>query len=391
MDSQSHRSFRPEIATPVRVEGLEARRLLSGGGKVLVTEVLRAHDLVQAEAAPSTRGSKLTVGEDQPVIGRAAEGNSIVQSDAVETSPSSSDAYEAVASSDSASNLSGDNSLSDSAPDGSSASTGDTGSGIEASQAASFASPVLAANQSLARSKASTGARRALDDEASDSSSETTAPEDTQSVASSAAIFSTGEAQGEIATTSASSGTTSVFVSGSATAGPPVLSEDGATSPAQSPSSATSPSDAQNVATLEAGIATTARYSVRAHRSHEARLNAGPTLPEPELSLDEMPGPFTGDLAGDFLPFDRALLERAVDRFIDDFDRVAAELVHLGTSPSVLTTISVVAISALACGVIMEQRRRSRRGGDNPAPSHEDGFSYITGLPHSWSWSLART
>jgi hypothetical protein len=152
---------------------------------------------------------------------------------------------------------------------------------------------------------------------------------------------------------------------------------------------ATSPDDQAAVAG-ETSVAVV-RPGTRVHLSHAGRTAALDLLHEPELSSAEMPGPRLADLAGDFLPFDRAALERAVDRFLDQFDGIASELARLETSTGMLTTMSIVGIGALASGIIIQQhRRRSQLARGVSMPAEEDEFLYFTGLPRSWSWSIAK-
>jgi hypothetical protein len=101
-------------------------------------------------------------------------------------------------------------------------------------------------------------------------------------------------------------------------------------------------------------------------------------------------GPSYAGLASGFLPLDRAAFEKAVDQFLEQFESIAAELVDFEPSARIFATMSVVALSAFACVVVIQKRQRSLAAAGTAA-GDEAGFSYLTGLPHSWSWSIAKS
>ena len=74
MRSRASSTFRPHLGGPMGGEGLEERRLLNGGGKVVAIERLRANDA--AEIDVSRRALKVAAGEDQAkaLEDRAASG-----------------------------------------------------------------------------------------------------------------------------------------------------------------------------------------------------------------------------------------------------------------------------------------------------------------------------
>jgi hypothetical protein len=115
---------------------------------------------------------------------------------------------------------------------------------------------------------------------------------------------------------------------------------------------------------------------------------AGVSL-EPGLVPGAITEPRYAGLAAGFLPLDRAAFERAVDRFLGQFESLATDLADFEAPGSVFTAMSIVGVGALASGVIVQKRRRSLAA-DETAPNDQAGFSYFTGLPHSWSWSVAK-
>ena len=100
-------------------------------------------------------------------------------------------------------------------------------------------------------------------------------------------------------------------------------------------------------------------------------------------------GPRCADLAGDFLPFDRAALERAVDRFLDQFEGLTTELARFDASTA------AVAPTTLAAGrprpVCHPAASALAAPAGDAALNDQERFSYFTGLPKSWSWGLAET
>jgi hypothetical protein len=106
---------------------------------------------------------------------------------------------------------------------------------------------------------------------------------------------------------------------------------------------------------------------------------------------DEISAPLARDLVSEFLPFDRATLERAIDRFLDQSGGLAAELARLETTTSVLSVVTLVGMTAIASQVVIRQRRlRDERPG-GPADDDEQGSRGLPRLPNSWSWGLDGT
>jgi hypothetical protein len=112
---------------------------------------------------------------------------------------------------------------------------------------------------------------------------------------------------------------------------------------------------------------------------------------ESAFANDEISVPLARDLVADFLPFDRATLERAIDQFLDQSGGLAAELARLETSTSVLSVVTLVGMTAIASQVVIRQRRlRDERAG-MPANDNEQCSGGLPRLPDSWSWGLDGT
>ena len=93
------------------------------------------------------------------------------------------------------------------------------------------------------------------------------------------------------------------------------------------------------------------------------RLEAGP-LPEAEpLEMDtavgnvEMPSPRYADLLTEFLPFDRACVEHAIDGFLDRFESLGAELTDLRETTNLVPLAAATAVTCLAVEVALRRRR----------------------------------
>jgi hypothetical protein len=103
-----------------------------------------------------------------------------------------------------------------------------------------------------------------------------------------------------------------------------------------------------------------------------------------------MPGPQFAGLVSEFLPVDRATLERAVDRVLDTFDSVAGQLPTFGQPSALLISAGTIALGMLTLVAI----RRRGRSGDQGNLSHYETrrveMALLRSLPNSWNWDLAR-
>jgi hypothetical protein len=120
-------------------------------------------------------------------------------------------------------------------------------------------------------------------------------------------------------------------------------------------------------------------------------IQRGTGRPEIGLPSDERAGsdsdladPQRADLLSHFLPFDRSVLEDALDRFLDSYAGLGAAMSG-GTGPlSVVPALMALAVSILACDVALHLRR-SR--GDGRLAEGDAGPLHFPGLPGLWSRS----
>jgi hypothetical protein len=106
------------------------------------------------------------------------------------------------------------------------------------------------------------------------------------------------------------------------------------------------------------------------------------------LDADGTLAPRFADLISDCMPVDRATLERAIDKFLDQFEGIAVELTHLGASTNMLSMVSAIACTAVAAEVVIRQRRAGGAWPGALAADDGDGLAALPGLPNSWSWGL---
>ena len=92
------------------------------------------------------------------------------------------------------------------------------------------------------------------------------------------------------------------------------------------------------------------------------------------------PAPRSSDLLTEFLPFDRASLEDAIDRFLAPLEDLGGELANWSSPTSLLPAATVVATAALASEVL---RRRYRRDDGEDARRGPRPISPV--IPTAWS------
>jgi hypothetical protein len=102
---------------------------------------------------------------------------------------------------------------------------------------------------------------------------------------------------------------------------------------------------------------------------------------EPPPVEEAAPPPRCADLVTEFLPFGRASLEGAVDRFLAPFDRLGSELIHWQSPVDLIPAATVVATAALA----WEAVRRRARAGTTAHEEREEDFARFPGYPTAWS------
>jgi hypothetical protein len=93
------------------------------------------------------------------------------------------------------------------------------------------------------------------------------------------------------------------------------------------------------------------------------------------------PSPRSGDMLTEFLPFDRASLEGAIDRFLAPFEGISSELAHWQSPAGLVSAAAVVGTVALAWEGV---RRRARAVAARRAERDED-FARFPGYPTGWS------
>jgi hypothetical protein len=124
---------------------------------------------------------------------------------------------------------------------------------------------------------------------------------------------------------------------------------------------------------------------------HMMRSQAPGESAESASANDEISAPLARDLVSDFLPFDRATLERAIDQFLEESGGLSGKLARLETSTSVLPVVTLVGMTVIASQVVIRQRRlRDERAGMS-ANDSEQCSGGLPRLPNSWSWGLDGT
>jgi hypothetical protein len=94
------------------------------------------------------------------------------------------------------------------------------------------------------------------------------------------------------------------------------------------------------------------------------------------------PPPRCADLLTDFLPFDRAALEGAIDQFLAPFEGLHSEPVNWRSPSSLLPAATLVVTAALAWAVA---RRRARANVAGREERQED-LARVPGYPLAWSF-----
>ncbi|HZW34238.1 MAG TPA: hypothetical protein VFF52_26180 [Isosphaeraceae bacterium] len=95
--------------------------------------------------------------------------------------------------------------------------------------------------------------------------------------------------------------------------------------------------------------------------------------------------PRSSELLTDFLPFDRARLSEAIDRFLAEFEDLGTELAGWRSPSGVLPALAGVALATVASEVAW----RRCRGGRPAATSEEEdeGWTPSPGFPGAWSFA----
>jgi hypothetical protein len=156
---------------------------------------------------------------------------------------------------------------------------------------------------------------------------------------------------------------------------------------------ASSGPDAAAIETAAANAASAMMIRLPQHGRFDGRplAESAQSLVEPTRTSDEAPSPHFAGIISEFLAFDRAALEGAIDRFLEQFDRVGTELVRIEESTGLLSAASAVALTAVATDLIIRQRRARDETRNSCAEDDDGGLAALPGLPNSWSWGLNET
>jgi hypothetical protein len=104
-------------------------------------------------------------------------------------------------------------------------------------------------------------------------------------------------------------------------------------------------------------------------------------------SQTEVSLPQESDVLTRFLPFDRASLELAIDRFLSEFEGLGAELSRLDGSMNLLPGLIAIAVGVSAAGLAVRIRRNADSDLAASLSAGPIGDEDFPGLPRSWSWS----
>jgi hypothetical protein len=370
------------------VEGLEDRRLLSGSADVLRL----ASPLVEAGVAQATHSSGVAVTESQPKLGNEGENSSGVATEINQQSASKlgNDSGAAKAG---VSAAGGDNNVADPAESASAASAGRAESTPLSAGATSPGPASLPLSQSAGRGFVSVPGQQAEDDEASAASQDPAAREEPTGIARGGAPLvsaGAGTAGDAAAPLSSSPAPVSAPISLGGVVWEPSAREADAGCGAKGAAPVAASSDGEIVAPAETTISATG-FVLRGRFARGTWSQTDLAFDDPAASVEDVPGPCHAGLVSEFLLLDRAALDRAIDRFLDQFESIAAELTHFDASSTLLATASAAALTALASGVVVQRRRSWSDGANAPAEGREEEFKHFSGLPNSWNWGLAGT
>jgi hypothetical protein len=117
-----------------------------------------------------------------------------------------------------------------------------------------------------------------------------------------------------------------------------------------------------------------------------AEARAGTAVRESTLVELEVPAPQRSDLITDFRPFDRAAVEQAIDRFLQQFEDLGVGLSRFQGPTDVLVELLAVAVALTAWKVVPKMLGRSREeDAELVAVDVATSLDGISGLPGSWS------
>jgi hypothetical protein len=123
-------------------------------------------------------------------------------------------------------------------------------------------------------------------------------------------------------------------------------------------------------------------YLVTPEPGEEARSNVEGVVTEPALIEESAPSPRSAGLLTEFLPFDRASLEDAIDRFLAPLENLGGELLDWRPSPGLVHAAAFVTAATVATEAV---RRRLRIRGASEDAGEED-FARFPGHPSAWGF-----
>ncbi len=99
----------------------------------------------------------------------------------------------------------------------------------------------------------------------------------------------------------------------------------------------------------------------------------------------EMPSLRSADLLTEFLPFDRSFVENAIDRFLDRFESLGADLTDLRETTNLVPAVAASGLTALAVEVALRRWRARDEAKGDPAEDAEEELARYAGFPNLWS------
>jgi hypothetical protein len=96
------------------------------------------------------------------------------------------------------------------------------------------------------------------------------------------------------------------------------------------------------------------------------------------------PSPRYSDLLVEFLPFDRASLENAIDRFLEGFETLGTELTDLREPASLVPALVGTGLTALAVAATLRQQLARQEAKRSSADEAEEELARFAGFPNSW-------
>jgi hypothetical protein len=168
----------------------------------------------------------------------------------------------------------------------------------------------------------------------------------------------------------------------------PLVSKGEASLSALGPAPATASHDVGTSAQGDSSLAIV-QIGSRDGFSRGSRSQPALAIGDPAASQEIAPEPRCADLVSEFLPCDRATLERAVDRFLDQFESIAAELTRFQPSSALLTAASSAAIATLMFEAIKRRRRNEHDGEAQRTLDCQEEMTLLRSLPNCWNWGIA--